>query len=215
MSLVKSFLSKLKKRYLFFKRSKYFEKIEVLLKDNPSIISNNCFAGRIYQDFNMQYSSPTVGLYMFYPDYIVFLKDIRNNLKADIVFVNNSKYPLGQDRIDKAKHKYPIGILNGNIEIHFLHYKTEEEAYRKWKARASRVDFDNLIVFGGEMDLCKPGDVKDFFDLDFESKYFFSANPYNYENCFFIKKFQNANAIGDPYRYGDIFYKALSQKNIK
>ena len=39
-----------------------------------SIISNNCFAGIVYQHFNLQYNTPTVGLY-FYPDeYIKFCK---------------------------------------------------------------------------------------------------------------------------------------------
>lgn len=38
-----------------------------------SIISNNCFAGIVYQHLGLQYNTPTIGLY-FYPDeYIKFL----------------------------------------------------------------------------------------------------------------------------------------------
>ena len=35
-----------------------------------SIITSNCFAGRIMQDIGMEYNTPTLGLYFMYPDYI-------------------------------------------------------------------------------------------------------------------------------------------------
>lgn len=94
-----------------------------------SLISSNCFAGRIMQDLNLPYNSPTLGLYFMYPDYIEFLSNIRFYLtEAKIEFVEHSKYPIGDERRAKWRHWYPIGLLDGKVEIHFLHYYTEKEA---------------------------------------------------------------------------------------
>lgn len=47
--------------------------------------------------------------------------------------------------------RYPVGMLKGNgtlpdIKIHFLHYRSFEEAREKWLERSGRLDFDNLCV---------------------------------------------------------------------
>lgn len=91
----------------------------------------------------MEYNSPTLGLYFMYPDYIEFLQHLEYYLKeAKIEFVEHSKYPLGDQRRAErsiAHHWYPIGLLGGKVEIHFLHYHTEEEAAAKWYRRAQRI----------------------------------------------------------------------------
>ena len=205
-------LSNAKRKYLYFRRSKYFKDIESLISNRPSIISNNCFAGRIYQDFNLPYNSPTAGLYMFYPDYINFLLNLEDNLKGKLEFVRKSKYELGNKRIDESKHFYPIAILNGTIEIHFLHYKSEKEAESKWYRRANRVDFNNIVIFGAELDLCRSDDISIFDKLDFENKFFFTAKEYDYNSCLQIREFKSKGVVGDPYRYGHLFYRAISKK---
>lgn len=209
---MRKLLSKAKKRYLYFRRSKYFNDLDVLISNKPSIISNNCFAGRIYQDFNLPFNSPTVGLYMFYPDYINFLMNLEVNLKGKLIFVRESKYKLGNKRIDESKHLYPIAILNDSIEIHFLHYKSEEEAESKWYRRAERVDLNNLVVFGSELDLCQPKDISNFDLLNFENKFFFSAREYDLKSTLQIKEFERKGIVGDPYRFGHLFYKAISNR---
>lgn len=80
----------------------------------------------------MQYHTPTVGLYFMYSDYIEFLRYLEYYLKeAKIQFVEHSKYPGYDEKRDNWKFKYPIGHLGGKVEIHFLHYHTEEEAAEK------------------------------------------------------------------------------------
>ena len=46
-----------------------------LINDNFTIISNNCFAGFVYQKFDIQYNTPFVGLFILGPDYIYLLKN--------------------------------------------------------------------------------------------------------------------------------------------
>ena len=57
-----------------YRRILYVNKLKRIIDSNTTVISNNCFAGRIYNDLGLPYNSPTVGLYFFYPDYIVFLQ---------------------------------------------------------------------------------------------------------------------------------------------
>ena len=175
-----------------------------------SIISTNCFAGRIMQDLNLRYNSPTAGLYFFYPDYIEFLQNLRYYLTdARIEFVNVSKYKLGNERYIAQNKSYPIGILGGKVEIHFLHYHSEKEAAEKWYRRASRVNFDNLLVIGMDQNLCSEADIKAFDKLQFKNKIMFSSKPTDVPSCVYMEEFRKLQCVGDPYKKGHVFYKYL------
>lgn len=207
---IKTYISGLKSDYLKYKRSEFFSGLSPLIDASPSIISNNCLAGRIYQDFGLPYSSPTAGLYFFFPDYIEFLKDFETNIKRNLTFVSQSKYDLGNERIANSKHKYPIALLDGKFEIHFLHYQTQYEAESKWYRRCERLNLKNIIVLGSQLDLCTEKDIVDFDNLLFERKFFFSCKPNNLKSSIFIKEFAGQNSVSDPYQKGHLYYKYLA-----
>jgi uncharacterized protein (DUF1919 family) len=166
------------------------------------------------QDLGMQYNSPTLGLYFWAPDYIEFLSKLRYYLtEAKIQFVEHSKYPLGDKRRKEWRHWYPIGWLDGKVEIHFLHYYTEEEAADKWHRRASRVNWDKLLIIGMEQNLCTVDDIKAFDQLPFPNKVFFSTKdlPALKSNCY-LPDFKEKGEVGDPYRKAEVFYRALVKK---
>lgn len=192
-------------------RAPYIPQLEKLLDKDTSIISSNCFAGRVMQDLGMQYNTPTLGLYIWYPDYIELLKNLKYYMtEAKIEFVEHSKYPLGDERRRNWKHWYPIGILGGKVEIAFLHYHTEEEAAEKWYRRASRINWDKLLVIGMEQNLCTEECIKEFDKLPYDKKIFFSTKnlPECKSNCY-MKEFADAEETGDPYKYGHLYYKIL------
>lgn len=194
-------------------RAPYIPLLEKMLDRDTCIISSNCFAGRIMQDLGMQYNTPTLGLYFMYPDYIEFLRHLEYYLKeAKIEFVEHSKYALGDERRAKWKHWYPIGWLDGKVEIHFLHYHTEEEAATKWHRRASRVNFNKLLVIGMEQNLCKPEDIYAFDALPFKNKFIFTSKDIHTKSNVFMPEFTKAGEVGDPYRKGHIFYRYLTKR---
>ncbi len=211
---IKWYLTVKKKREdnkLYELRAPYLKDIEALIDKSTSIISSNCFAGRIMQDLRMQYNSPTLGLYIWAPDYIEFLSNLRYYLtEAKIQFVKHSKYPLGDKRRKKWRHWYPIGWLDGKVEIHFLHYYTEEEAAEKWYRRASRVNWDNMLIVGMEQNLCTIDEIKAFDNLPFINKIFFSSKdlPELKSNCY-IQEFKTDEEVGDPYHYADLYYREM------
>lgn len=195
--------------YYHLKRKPYFPELRKKYQPGVSIIASNCFAGRIYQDLDIKYFSPTLGLYFMYPDYIEFLSNLEHYLKAPVVFVETSKYPLGNQRIKDAKHPYPVGLLDGKVEIHFLHYHTRDEAESKWRKRCDRVDLKNLIIIGSDQNLCSAEDIKAFDKLPFENKFMFSAKDTGGNSIIFIPEYKEAGEVGDPYREGHIFYRYM------
>lgn len=199
--------------YCYIRRKPYVSKVRQLIDDDTSIITSNCFAGRIMQDLGMKYNTPTLGLYFMYPDYIEFLQHLEYYLtEAKIQFVEHSKYPLGDERRadwTNKKHWYPIGLLDGKVEVHFLHYHSEEEAATKWYRRAKRVNFDKLLVVGMDQNLCKDEDMKNFENLPFQNKIFFSSKPVPGKSIVFMKEFAGKGQAGDPYRKAHLFYRYL------
>lgn len=191
-------------------RNPYINILKELIGDDICIISNNCFAGRILQDLHIKYNTPTLGLYFMSPDYIEFLQHLEYYLKeAKIQFVEHSKYSLGDERRKNWKHWYPIALLDGKVEIHFLHYYTEKEAEEKWYRRASRVNFNNLFIIGMEQNLCTIDDIKAFDKLPYEHKIFFSTKDVTLKSNIYVKEFKGDTQVGDPYKKAHIFYKYL------
>ena len=147
-----------------------------------TIISNNCWAGRCYQYLDMPYLSPTVGLYFFAEDYIKFISDLRYYLSLDLKFitVEESRY---RDILKERKHdKIPLGKL-GEVEIIFLHYKTEEEAKNKWDRRKERVNYENIIFKFSKMNLCSERELEKFNDLRFENKFMLNNRKNKKYSC--------------------------------
>lgn len=148
-----------------------------------SLICNNCNGGVICHDLGLQFRSPTVNLF-FYKDH--FLK-----------FCENLDYYISQplmpctDPMHKPEIEYPICNL-GDLELHFLHYKTFEQAKQKWDSRTARLDKDNIFVmwtfFGGtdEKQLAR------FDRLPFPNKVAFTEKDFSqYQSAFYIRGFES------------------------
>jgi uncharacterized protein (DUF1919 family) len=147
------------------------------LKNNSfSIISDNCWGGFVYQYFNLPYRTPFVGLFVFSPDYIKMLSDLKFYLSCDINFIPHQESKYKSQLIEYGTFgKYPIGLLGGDIEIHFLHYENESEAKLKWQRRLKRVDYDNLIIKFCDRDLCSEDLIRKFFLMNYEKKIFLTS----------------------------------------
>lgn len=205
---------KINDKRLYLLREQYIPDIRKLITPDTSIISSNCFAGRIMQDLGMQYNTPTLGLYFFADDYIEFLSNLKYYLtEAKLEFLEQSRYPLANERREKWIHWYPIGILGGKVEIQFLHYHTEREAANKWYRRSRRVNFDKLLVIGMEQNLTTVEHIKQFDALPFKNKIFFSSKNLRElnSNCC-IDDFAVQGEVGDPYRCAEIFYRELIER---
>lgn len=202
----------LRDTYLYIRRLPYLHTINKYLSKDTSIISSNCFAGRIMQDLGMEYNTPTLGLWIMPDDYPKMCMELRRYMCIDPVLKEHSKNALGEQKHanPSTHHYYPIGNV-GDVEIHYLHYHSAEEAFAKWKRRANRVNYDNLFFIGMEQNGCTEDDIKAFDVLPYKRKIFFCSKPYNYKSVVYIKEFKKLGHVGDPYKKGYIFYKYLAE----
>ena len=113
---------------------------------NFTIISNDCFGGMAYEELGLRYDSPFVGLFVVPEDYLKLLRDLRASCSGPIHFKATSRHRQINEWRETIRKAYPIGVLNDEVEIHFLHYADREEAEAKWARRAARIHWDNLLV---------------------------------------------------------------------
>lgn len=159
-----------------------------------TIISNNCWGGFIYQMLKLPYNTPTIGLFMYASDYVEFCSNIKYYINQNIEFIEykESKY-YNKDKKDDIK--YPIGKIN-DIEIHFMHYKSKEEAQIKWERRKLRINWDNIIFKFSQKDLCTRQDILKFNKLQYKNKICFTYEN-DIENTIYIPELKNIGKVDE------------------
>lgn len=119
---------------------------------NFCIISNNCWGGKVYQYFGVEYKSPTIGLFIPPCDFIKFCQNIKYYLTCDLKQINY----LDSHNIDLIERKIKDNIFHGkepiigvldDIEIIFLHYESFDIAKEKWNRRISRLDNNTVFIY--------------------------------------------------------------------
>ena len=147
-------------------------------KKDFTIVSVDCWGSSIYQEMGLGYNTPFVGLFFYAPCFITLLSNLEQFLQSDLEFIETSKYPsANEDRRGKAGN-YPIGLLGGEVEIHFLHYESEEDARAKWNVRRARMNMDNLFVEFSDRNLCTKEHLLAFDNLPFRNKVVFTAQKH-------------------------------------
>ena len=177
--------------YTLYSNAKKRFEIKKLKYKYFTIIYNNCWGGFVYQYFDMPYSSPFVGLFLFAPDYIKMLKKIDHYLNTKLEFISFENSIYHQHIRENIKTEpYPVARLD-DIEIHFMHYKDEKEASEKWERRKKRMNRKKLIVKFCDRDLCTEELIKEFDSLNFEKKVCLTAKNYQYKSCIKLKNEKN------------------------
>lgn len=172
---------------IFYEIRRFYVKKSIKNK-NFSVISNNCWAGKVYQYLDMPYLSPTAGLYFFAPDYIKFVSDLRRYLATELRFIEPEESKYYEEIKKRNQTDKPIGILD-DVEIVFLHYKTKEEAAEKWNRRKERVNFDNIILKFSRMDLCTEKEIEKFDSIPLKNKFVLNNRlPLKYKSEIYWKE---------------------------
>jgi uncharacterized protein (DUF1919 family) len=164
------------------------------------IISNNCWGGDIYENLGIQYNSPFIGLFIFAPCYIKLLMNFSILINKPLKFIKTSKY--------KINTNYPIGVLNNDIEIHFLHYKSEDEAKEKWERRLKRMlsvtNIDKYYFKIDDKDRCNIHILQEFHKLPFKHKLSFSKTKLNIVNNFYLDTINNMVLLSKTTKITDV-----------
>jgi hypothetical protein len=167
---------------------------------NPTIISNNCWAGIVSQYLGIKYYTPTIGLYFFAEEYIKFLERFDYYIKQDlkIIETKDSRY---YEKMVKKNHKHAIVGKLDDVEIVFLHMKTGEEAIEKWNKRVQRINKKYIIFKFCEQNECTKKHVERFENLPFKNKICFTTKDYpGYKSVIWFKnQVKNDEVLRDYY----------------
>lgn len=126
------------------------------------------WGGVVLHELRLPFLSPTINLYILPKDYLKLLSDLKRYIQRE---------PLIEDAESSAKKGYPVGLL-GDIRLWFVHYRTFEEARRKWLERCARVKWDNLYIMMVERDGCTREDIEAFDRLPYVHKVIFTAEAH-------------------------------------
>lgn len=200
MNVLRKIVYFVKKKIAEFNRRKYVNNNYVDYKSEPvSFISCNCIGGMIYHDLKTRFASPTINLYIESPDFISFCMNLNYYLsKTDISFIDNTIYPIG--KID-------------NVLIHFLHYKTNDEALECWKRRAKRVNYENIKIIFSDRDNFNESLLVDFYKLPYK-KVFYSHINYPLPSVVFVEQDANKKYVSDLTKYSSFRGERLYEKYI-
>lgn len=169
------------------------ENIARLKNQEFSIISQNCVGGVILHELEQRFDSPTVNLFFSAKDYLKFISEL--------------DYYLGLElRQIETKYPYPVALL-GDVTIHFMHYKSFEEAKSKWVERKKRIHFDNLYFIMVQGKDCTDQMIKQFDLLPYENKVIFTARDYpEFKSAVHLKGTELANgSVTDLCQYRSKF----------
>lgn len=138
-----------------------------------TIISNNCWGAHVYRRYNVNYNSPTIGLYFFPDEYMRFISNLRENLELPLSFIPASASRYYKRLLELKQTNVPIAVLGDDIEIVMLHYHSEEEVIEKWNRRKARINWSHLLVKNTMQNGMTEEQVRVFDELPFPNKMIF------------------------------------------
>ncbi|RYD70513.1 MAG: DUF1919 domain-containing protein [Sphingobacteriales bacterium] len=169
------------------------------------IISNNCWGAEVYKEFGLEYNTPFVGLFIPPLDFVKLCNDLPYYLAQPLQFIKRSRFS------DYQNINYPLAVLS-DVEIHFVHYKSEEDAVSKWNRRRERMpqNTGRYYIKGDDRELSDWTVYTEAWNKIPYKKIFFSkANHSGVQNLVWLSEYSGKNAIPD----GKALYK-VSKNHI-
>lgn len=152
--------------------------------ETPTILSCNCTGGILYHDLGLQFTSPTINLYMSSADFIQFIENLEYYLTLSIT-------PYYGDIV----RDYPLGTL-GDLTLFLVHYQSVEEANQKWQIRKKRMDMNNIFILATDRDGFTHELLNRFNALPYRKR-IFTHIPVDSQDCVYIRGFEDLIEVGN------------------
>lgn len=153
----------------------FLKKKLILRNTNFTIFTENCLAGVIYHDFNMQFRTPLINGGFSTEDFIKFLQRPQYYMEQELVFVSNKDKSLPEFY---RELDVPVARL-GDLHYRFTHYQmSEEKICAIWNKRKARINWDNIYVVLCEKKGCTLEHMKAFEALPYKHKLVLTCHYY-------------------------------------
>lgn len=167
-----------------------------LMNEDFSLFASNCNGGFILHDLGLKFRSPTVNLWVPPSDFVELLKKLEWYMKEPVIFSDELEAQTG----------YPVGVLAGRVKVFFQHYKTRDEARKKWIQWSERINYDNIFVLFTDRDGCTYENLKEFDLLPYQNKVVFTHKPYpDIKSAYYIRGFEKLDSVGMCFEYKNKF----------
>lgn len=163
------------------------KKADILIQNADfTIISNDSWGTSAYKALGLIYQTPLIGTQIFAPCYLELLRDLRKYLKSPLIFTNISRYEFVNQR--RQEKFYPVGLLGGKVEIHFIYDSDEELVLANWNKRCQRINWNNLLIkFSLHSERNQEQILKEFEQLNYPRKVCFTSQPFpDFKSTIFI-----------------------------
>lgn len=148
-----------------------------------TVISNDCWGQALYEELGLRSRTPLIGSGMHADCFLRFLGDIPGYLAFPLRFISVSRY-ASVNRLRMRRSIWPMAVLGDGVEVHFIHYETEEESRRAWEEGCRDVNLDRVVVkFTVDKDGATPKHAAMFDRVPFERKLLLSAHAHPEIGC--------------------------------
>lgn len=127
-----------------------WERYMKILDNPPTLITEACYGGYIYNQLGMQFFSPFINTRISENDYLKLINNVsyylNQNLQVgnDIQKTEEMQTKIGED-ISWGKMGYPIAML-GDLKLHAIHAKDLKSYMDEWERRRQRINWDNIWI---------------------------------------------------------------------
>lgn len=151
------------RNFMMAMRHRKYHRVKVKNED-VTILCNCCIGGTMYNDLGLRFLSPTVNLFFGHHGFIDLVKNLDEY--EDAKLIKTDKFDINEHNVHS-----PVCLLRKaglpDIEIHFLHYDTYEEAVKKWHERYKRINKDKIFLVIEAMDKHEHELIDEYVSLPF------------------------------------------------
>ena len=141
-------------------------------ESDVTLISQNCVGGVLYHMLGLQFSSPTINMFIEDENFVRLVENPYHYFSIDAK-------PFNEHYVDKAGYEYPV-IQVDDILLCCMHYKNCQEAIDAWNKRRLRVNYDKMFVISCSWNLHERDDlVKRVSEIPYP-KVIFTTENFNY-----------------------------------
>ncbi|WP_255563855.1 DUF1919 domain-containing protein [Prevotella sp. Rep29] len=161
-----------------FRKLRWKRKRRKLKNKTFTIITDNCMAGLLCNDLDVDFNTPFLNGGMGTLDFVKLLKNFDYYMNEPLEFVTDPIY------------KCPIAKIN-DIKYCFAHYKSEKQAQSFWRIGKKRMVQKNMFYILTEKDDCTIELMREFDALPYRNKVILTHKPYPDIKCaYYIRGFE-------------------------